>query len=147
MRRREGQALVQDLMRRGDEIEALRKKIATRSPKVVSEHQAKLRERVTTLLQGKESPSDKDLAREIALLADRLDVSEEISRLEAHLGQLRTLLDGGGTLGRKLDFLAQEFMREANTIGSKCSDAETSHDVVEIKTAIERMREQVQNVE
>ena len=72
---------------------------------------------------------------------------EEISRLESHIGQLEKLLKKGGAVGRKLDFLIQEFMREANTIGSKCNDATVAHDVVELKTHIERLREQAQNVE
>ncbi len=147
MRLREGAAMVADVLQRADEIEVQRKEIAERSPQVVQEHKVKLQERVAALLQGSDTPNEKDLAREIALLSDRLDVSEEISRLEAHLDQLRSLLAAGGAVGRKLDFLAQEFMREANTIGSKCSDAQTAHEVVEMKTAIERMREQVQNVE
>jgi uncharacterized protein (TIGR00255 family) len=88
-----------------------------------------------------------DLAREIALIADRMDVAEELTRLESHLDQLEKLLDLKGPVGRRLDFLVQEFLREANTIGSKCNDAAVSHLVVEVKTLIERLREQVQNVE
>ena len=147
MRTVEGQAMVADLRKRHGEIREVLQAIAARSPQVVREHGEKLRERVQGLLEPGSNVEASDLAREIALLADRLDVSEELARLEAHLNLLDSLLSGGGAIGRKLDFLAQEFMREANTIGSKCSDAETAHQVVEMKTAIERLREQIQNVE
>jgi uncharacterized protein (TIGR00255 family) len=91
--------------------------------------------------------STTDVAREVALLADRLDVSEELSRLESHMTQLDALISKGGRLGRKLDFLVQEIFREINTIGAKCSDAKIAHWVVDAKTHAERLREQVQNVE
>jgi len=147
MREREGEALVQDLRKHAAEIERLMRRIGKRMPTVVRNHQANLRQRVTDLLgDGAEVPSA-DLARELAVLADRLDVSEELSRLQAHLSQLDGLLAKGGTIGRKLDFLAQEFFREANTVGSKCNDAKVTHAVVDLKTSIERLREQVQNVE
>ena len=147
MRINEGAAMAADLRHWAGEVATQRNLIAVRSPQVLKEHREKLQERLNALLAGREPVKEQDLAREIALLSDRLDVSEELSRLQAHLDQLESLLAHGGAVGRKLDFLAQEFMREANTIGSKCSDAETSHQVVELKTAIERMREQVQNVE
>ncbi len=147
MRETEGQAMVKDLRIWAKAIAKQRELIAKRSPKVVAQHTVKLRQRVETLLGDGQSLSAKDLSREIALMADRLDVNEELARLEAHLDQLESLLTKGGAVGRKLDFLAQEFMREANTIGSKCSDAKTAHHVVELKACIERMREQIQNVE
>ncbi|MFT5199050.1 MAG: hypothetical protein ACI87O_001712 [Planctomycetota bacterium] len=147
MRETEGEAMAADLRVWAKAIEKQRKLIASRSPKSVTEHADKLRLRVENLLGDSHSVTPKDLAREIALIADRLDVSEELARLQAHLDQLESLLRKGGAVGRKLDFLAQEFMREANTIGSKCSDAKTAHYVVEMKACIERMREQVQNVE
>ena len=148
MRDHEGAALVEDLRLNAGKVASEVKSIAARIPIVVKEHQAKLHERVSelTAVVGSSVPVA-DMAREIAVLADRLDVSEEISRLTAHLEQLEQLLAGGGAVGRKLDFLVQEFLREANTIGSKCSDAEIAHHVVELKTHIERLREQVQNVE
>jgi uncharacterized protein (TIGR00255 family) len=147
MREREGEALVQDLQKHADAIDKLMRRIGKRMPTVVRNHQANLRRRVEDLLGDRAEVSSADLARELAILADRLDVSEELSRLEAHLGQLAALLAKGGTIGRKLDFLAQEFFREANTVGSKCSDAKVTHTVVDLKTSIERLREQVQNVE
>ncbi|MEZ6020085.1 MAG: YicC/YloC family endoribonuclease [Planctomycetota bacterium] len=147
MRTREGQALSEELLRLADRIDTDRASIEARRPEAVRAMQEKLRERVQNLLGGQEPVPEKDLAREIALLADRLDVQEELARLAAHLGQLRELVQQGGAVGRKLDFLAQEFMREANTIGSKCADAATAHLVVDLKTGIEQLREQVQNVE
>ncbi len=147
MRAVEGEAMVRDLRGRHQEIQDVCAAISVRAPKIVQEHAEKLRERVQALLASGSPVPPEDLAREVALLADRLDVSEELARLAAHLDLLDDLLSQGGPIGRKLDFLAQEFMREANTIGSKCSDAETAHQVVEMKTAIERLREQIQNVE
>ena len=113
---------------------------------VAARHRARLVERVGELA-GDKSLAEADLAREVALLADRLDISEEITRLDSHLGQLGTVLSRGGSVGRQLDFLAQEFFREANTVGSKCNDADVAHLVVDLKTHVERMREQVQNIE
>lgn len=146
MRRFEGAAMRRDLENSGQEIARVVAEIATRIPDVVAHHRARLVERVGEL-SGHPGTTAADLAREIALLSDRLDVSEEITRLQSHLDQLKSLLEGGGAIGRKLDFLAQEFFREANTIGSKCSDAAVAHLVVDLKTHVERLREQVQNVE
>lgn len=147
MREAEGEALARDLQRNATAIRRSVKRIAARMPKVVEHHRQQLTKRVQTLLGSASSVNSADLAREVALLSDRLDVSEELTRLEAHLDQLDKLLAKGGSVGRKLDFLAQEFFREANTVGSKCSDARVAHEVVELKTHIERLREQVQNVE
>jgi len=147
MRETEGEAMARDLKRSATAIQRSVKRIATRMPKVVEHHQQQLTKRLDTLLGSAGSVSATDLAREVALLSDRLDVSEELTRLEAHLEQLEKFLTKGGNVGRKLDFLAQEFFREANTVGSKCSDARVAHEVVELKTHIERLREQVQNVE
>lgn len=139
--------MARDLARSADAIAELAQRIAERVPQVVAEQLAALKARVAELLDGRPAPSDADLAREIALLADRSDVNEELARLASHIGQLRHLLARPGPVGRQLDFLVQEFLREANTIGSKAGDAELAHRVVELKTWIERLREQVQNVE
>ncbi len=147
MREQEGRALAKDLGTHAAAIAKIHKRIQRTAPGLVRRHQTDLKRRVNDLLEGGDGLSARDLAREVALLADKLDVSEELSRLQAHLDQLDRLLSKGGAVGRKLDFLAQEFNREANTIGSKCNDARTAHDVVELKTEIERLREQVQNVE
>ena len=147
MREREGQALARDLAKHGAQIARIAAQIRTRMPLVVKGHQDNLRKRVAELLGEKAALAPADVAREIALLADRLDVTEEITRLESHLAQLQVLGAKNGSVGRQLDFLVQEFLREANTIGSKCNDAQVAHAVVELKTSIERLREQVQNVE
>lgn len=149
MRETEGENIEADLRKHATATERLVARIEKRMPKVVREHHQNLKQRLEELLDGKRPVSDNDLAREIGLLADRTDVSEELSRLRSHLDQLQSLLDKGNSkaIGRQLDFLIQEFMREANTIGSKCNDATVAHHVVELKTHIERLREQVQNVE
>jgi uncharacterized protein (TIGR00255 family) len=147
MREAEGRSLEEDLRKNGTAIERIVARIERRMPQVVREHQRTLRRRVTDLLENRQGLSQTDLAREIALLADRLDVSEEIARLKSHLTQLVEFLDRGGAIGRKLDFLVQEIFREVNTIGSKCSDAKVAHWVVDAKTHAERLREQAQNVE
>jgi len=151
MRLREGKALAADLRRNAKSIAALVKKLEKRMPLVVKEQHAALKKRLTELLDGAPKNgrvvSDADLAREVALLADKMDVSEELTRLASHLSQLETLVASGVPSGRPLDFLVQEFFREVNTVGSKCNDAEAAHLVVELKSLVERLREQVQNVE
>jgi uncharacterized protein (TIGR00255 family) len=147
MREREGEALDADLRKQAAAIAKLGGQIERRMPTVVRGHHAMLTKRANELLGDSAAVSEKDLARELAVLADRMDVSEEVVRLASHLDQIGKLLDSGGAIGRKLDFLVQELFREANTIGSKCNDAKVSHWVVDAKTRIERMREQAQNVE
>ena len=128
----------------GTELEAVR----LRSPKVAEAYRQKLLERVGNALAGTVAKvSETDVIREVSLFADRCDINEELSRMDAHLVQFRQILDGDSSEGRKLDFLAQEMFRETNTIGSKANDVEIAHRVVEIKLAIERMRENLQNVE
>ena len=147
MRKVEGAALESDLRKHAAACGKIVVRIEKRMPTVVRGHQANLRRRVDELLEGRGRLEPHDLAREVALLADRLDGAEEISRLKSHLDQLETILAKGGAVGRKLDFLMQEIFREVNTTGSKCSDVKVSHWTVEAKTHVERLREQVQNVE
>ncbi len=147
MRDTEGAALLEDLRGNARELEAIAGRIAKRMPQVTKGHQRTLTKRVKDLLDRTADLSPADLAREVALLADRLDVSEELSRLSSHLGQLESFLAKGGAVGRKLDFLVQEIFREVNTVGAKCSDAKVAHWVVDAKACAERLREQVQNVE
>lgn len=147
MRKSEGDSMEVDIRKNVSAVSELRAKIETRMPVVVQEHFERMRKRAEGLLEREAQIDPKDLARELALLAERTDVSEEISRLDSHLAQLETILAKGGEVGRKLDFLVQELYREANTIGSKASDAEVAHAVVDLKTHIERVREQVQNIE
>lgn len=147
MREVEGKALAKDLAKHASEIQKLVARIEKRMPEVVIAHREALTKRVAELLGPAHKLEPADLAREVALLADKLDVSEELSRLESHLAQLAAITKKDGPVGRQLDFLVQEIFRETNTIGSKCSDAQVAHAVVELKTLIERLREQVQNVE
>jgi uncharacterized protein (TIGR00255 family) len=147
MREHEGAHLESELRRQAAAMGRVRGQIERRVPAVVRQHQKALEGRVAELLDGRGSIAAGDLAREVALIADRLDVSEELARLAGHEAHLLKLLERGGSAGRKLDFLVQELHREANTIGSKASDAKLAHLVVELKTVIERLREQVQNIE
>ncbi len=147
MRAAEGKSLLADLRVNSKGIGTLVAGIEKRMPAVVKEHHEMLIGRVQELLNGKHELANGDLARELALFAARMDVSEEVARLRSHLQQWESLLSKGGAIGRQLEFLVQELLREANTIGSKCNDAPVAHAVVELKTLIERLREQVQNVE
>ncbi len=151
MRRTEGRALAEDLRERCEEIRGLVEQIRGRSPLVLEEYHRRLNARLQQLLGGVEGaslePHRDAISREVAMYAERCDVNEEISRIASHLDQLLTLCNSPEEAGRKLDFLAQELLREANTIGSKSNDAEISRNVVGIKAAIDRIKEQVQNVE
>jgi len=147
MREAEGAALESDLRKNAAAATKVAARIEKRMPVVVREHHKSLKKRVADLLGATNKVGDSDLARELAMLAERLDVSEELTRLESHLEQFEKVLTKGGAVGRRLDFLVQELQREANTIGSKCNDAQVAHAVVELKTLIERVREQIQNVE
>ncbi|RPI04421.1 MAG: YicC family protein [Zetaproteobacteria bacterium] len=146
MRCREGAALVEALRRHLDEIDGTLSRVVERTADLVTAHRNRLRERVADLLDGR-LPDPLRLEQEVALLAERGDVAEECDRLRSHLAQFRATLDLAGPQGRRLDFLLQEMNREANTIGSKAADAGLAHDVVSLKTSIERLREQVQNLE
>ena len=120
--------------------------VEERSPQTVSEYRAKLEARMQEVLANTQLDPARILT-EAAIFADKVAVDEETVRLRSHIGQLREMLAQGGAVGRKLDFLIQEFNREANTIGSKCSDLEISRQVVDIKAEIEKIREQIQNIE
>ena len=148
MRRREGQALVTVLADLCDRLDANRAQVRDRAPTVVAEYQTRSHGRLNALLSGADLPvDDAVLAREVAVFADRCDVTEEVDRLGAHLAQVRGLLEDGGEVGRTLEFLAQEMHREVNTIGSKSSDTLLSRVVVQMKADVERFKEQVANVE
>jgi uncharacterized protein (TIGR00255 family) len=120
--------------------------VAQRAPIAVERRAARLRERMHAMLAGAEIDPAR-LATEVAVWADKTDVSEELARLRAHLTQLGALLDGDGQVGRTLDFLIQEINREVNTIGSKADDLEISQAVIAAKSTLEKMREQVANLE
>lgn len=146
MRTREGEKLATDILNRASTIESMTALVEERSPQTVSEYRTKLENRMQEVLQNVQIDPAR-LLTEAAIFADKIAVDEETVRLRSHLGQLREMLSKGGAVGRKLDFLIQEFNREANTIGSKCSDIEITRTVVDIKAEIEKIREQVQNIE
>lgn len=146
MREREGDKLAQDILFRGDTIEQLVQKVEARSPGIVADYRARLEAKLTEVLQNTQIDESRILT-EAAIYADKVAVDEETVRLRSHLSQFREMMKQGGSVGRKLDFLIQEFNREANTIGSKCNDIETSRVVVDIKAEIEKIREQIQNLE
>lgn len=146
MREREGEKLAQDIRGRARTIAGLVGQVEERSPQTVAEYREKLRQRMQEVLENTQLDESRILT-EAALFADKVAVDEETVRLRSHLDQLEQMLEQGGAIGRKLDFLIQEFNREANTIGSKCSDLEIARHVVDIKAEIEKIREQVQNIE
>ena len=146
MRTKEGARLQEDILARAALIEEKVSVVETRSPQTVSEYRAKLEARMNEVLSNTQIDPARILT-EAAIFADKVAVDEETVRLRSHIGQLREMLSKGGATGRKLDFLIQEFNREANTIGSKCSDIEIARHVVDIKAEIEKIREQVQNIE
>jgi uncharacterized protein (TIGR00255 family) len=147
MRQAEGTALAADLEERCETIRKVLKQIRARSEVVLEEYQKKLRKRVDELLaESKLKLNEETLAREVAVFAERSDISEEIARLGSHLQQFTQSCRAGEQSGRKLDFISQEMLREANTIASKACDTEIVNCVVEIKCQIDRIKEQVQNI-
>ena len=146
MRTREGEKLAQDIRGKAEKIAQLVAQVEARSPESVNEYREKLRQRMQEVLENTQLDETRILT-EAAIFADKVAVDEETVRLRSHLDQLHEMLDKGGAVGRKLDFLIQEFNREANTIGSKCSDVALSRVVVDLKGEIEKIREQVQNIE
>ncbi|MCD1257909.1 YicC family protein [Paenibacillus athensensis] len=147
MRRREGEYLAGDLRQRLAALERLHGELAELAPQVVTELAARLEARVQSLLREPGALDPQRLAAEVALLADRSNVDEELTRLSSHFAQLAGLLADEEPVGRKLDFLIQEMNREANTIGSKSNHAELTARVIELKAELEKMREQIQNIE
>ncbi len=146
MRQDEGQRLCTDIKKRGETLKVLVANIRERAPLVVTDYQARLNERLKELLS--DAPVDEArLATEVALFADRASITEELVRLASHLDQMGKMLSTEEATGRKLDFLVQELNREINTIGSKASDLEIANLVIEGKAEIEKIREQVQNIE
>ena len=146
MREKEGEKLKSDVLARADEIERLTAIVEERSPRIVSEYREKLLSKMREVLEGA-SVDESRVITEAAIFADKTAVDEETVRLHSHIAQLRDILKEGGAVGRKLDFLIQEFNREANTIGSKANDADTAKVVVDMKSEIEKIREQIQNIE
>jgi len=148
MRRHEGAAMKADLLSHCAVVTENLDEVARQAPQVVTDYHQRLAARVKELTAaGNINIDAENLAREVAIFAERCDIAEEIARLRAHLQQFREAIDSPEPAGRKMDFIAQEMLREANTIGSKAADARIARAVVEIKTAIDRIKEQVQNVE
>lgn len=146
MRSVEGEKLFSDIAGRADTIESIVAKVEERSPQTVSEYRARLEAKMREVLQSTTIDESRILT-EAAIFADKIAVDEETVRLRSHLSQLRTMLSGDEPVGRKLDFLIQEVNRECNTIGSKCNDLTIARDVVNMKAEVEKIREQVQNIE
>lgn len=148
MRVTEGEALSSDLDLQIERLTALIVEIRQHAPLVIQRYSDRLTEKLNQLLQQHNvTLSDSDLAREIGIFADRCDITEEVVRLDSHLKQFRDVMESQISQGRKLDFITQELFREINTIGSKANDASIANCVVESKTVVERIREQVQNCE
>lgn len=150
MRQREGALLKEELERHHAEIADLLERIARRAPTIVEAHHSRLRERVETMLRDAGAVVEQvDLIREVAIYAEKIDIAEEVARLGGHLDQFREIVEDASSrpVGRTLDFLAQEMLREANTIAGKSNDVEVSRHIVAAKGAIDRIKEQVQNVE
>lgn len=148
MRIREGEALKADLLMHCEVLRTNLAGVAERAPLVIGEYHDRLKQRVTTLLANTTVQLEESaLAREVAIFAERCDVHEEIARAKSHIAQFESCLNQEGDTGRRLDFIAQELLRESNTIGSKSNDTTIAKHVVELKAAIDRLKEQVQNVE
>ncbi len=146
MRQREGEKLCADVMSKLETISELVAVVERESPRTVEVYQNRLREKMNEILSSAGVDENRILA-EAAIFADRVAVDEETVRLRSHMSQLRSMLAGGSPIGRKIDFLIQEFNREANTIGSKCQNSDIAHVVVDLKSEIEKIREQIQNIE
>ncbi|MDX9917039.1 MAG: YicC/YloC family endoribonuclease [Gudongella sp.] len=147
MREAEGNQLKEDMLEKVFRIEELVGIIAEKAPLVVEEYKKKLNEKIVSLLDNPAIIDEDRLALEVAIFADKSSIDEEITRMKSHILQFKSIIEEDGAVGRKLDFLIQEFNREVNTIGSKSSDAEIANHVVELKSEIEKIREQVQNIE
>jgi uncharacterized protein (TIGR00255 family) len=147
MRAAEGEYLARDLSQRLDLLAGLLEEMEGITPRIIANYQERLRERIAKLLDQGLPELEQRLAQEVAITADKCDISEELVRARSHLAQFRTFLQAAEPVGRKLDFLVQELNREANTMGSKSPDARAINLVVSLKAELERIREQVQNIE
>ncbi len=147
-RRIEGASLIRAISEQFEVLERLIADARERAPQIIEKHRARLLQRVNEFLESRaKTLADADVIREVALFADRVDVTEELERLDHHMVSVRELLRVGGVFGRRLDFLLQEILRETNTLGSKSPDVATAQVVVEMKLAIEKVKEQAANLE
>ena len=146
MREAEGEKLAADLLSHLSVLEGIRADIVKRAPESVKESNEKMKNRIRELLDGA-NYDEARLLTECAVFADKADISEELARLDSHFAQFKKILKEDVPVGRKLDFLVQEMNREVNTIGSKCNDSEIAKQVIEAKSFVEKIREQIQNIE
>ena len=146
MRLREGEKLCEDVLSRLETISSLVSQVEEKAPETVAAYRQRLEQKMAEVL-GTAGIDENRILAEAAVFADHIAVDEETVRLRSHMSQLRTMIQGSSPTGRKIDFLIQEFNREANTIGSKCQNSEIAHVVVDLKSEIEKIREQIQNIE
>ena len=146
MRKAEGQKMAADVLNHLATLEAIREELVTRAPQVVAESNTRMQNRIREIL-GNVPADESRLLTECAVFADKADISEELARLDSHFKQFRSMLEEDVPVGRKLDFLVQEINRECNTIGSKSNDTSFAKLVIEAKSAVEKIREQIQNIE
>ena len=146
MRLRESEKLRDDVLSKLETIDSLVTLVEQESPKTLADYRARLESRMAEVL-GSAGIDENRILAEAAIFADRIAVDEETVRLRSHMSQLKTMISGNSPTGRKIDFLIQEFNREANTIGSKCQSSHVAHVVVDLKSEIEKIREQIQNIE
>lgn len=146
MRLREGEKLRDDVLSKLETIDSLVSTVEQESPKTLADYRARLESKMAEVL-GSAGIDENRILAETAIFADRIAVDEETVRLRSHMSQLKTMISGDSPTGRKIDFLIQEFNREANTIGSKCQNSSIAHVVVDLKSEIEKIREQIQNIE
>lgn len=146
MRLREGEKLRDDVLNKLETIDKLVTTVEENAPKTVAEYRERLLQKLNEVI-GASGIDESRIVTEAAIFADKVAVDEETVRLRSHMAQLKTMINGSSPTGRKIDFLIQEFNREANTIGSKCQNADIAHVVVDLKSEIEKIREQIQNIE
>ncbi|WP_026689959.1 YicC/YloC family endoribonuclease [Alteribacter aurantiacus] len=147
MRQEEGKELYRDLIHRSSLMREWATQLKEYAPIVSEQYQERLHKRVNQFLEGKFEADEGRILTEVAVYSDKSDIQEELTRIDSHLKQFDAILEGGGVVGRKLDFLVQELNREFNTIGSKANDIQISQRVVDLKSELEKVREQVQNIE
>jgi len=147
MRAVEGKKLLEDIEYRIGEVKTIIKALELRAPEIVSVHKTKMQTRISELLEDEVTLDEVRLAQEVAYFSDKTNITEELVRLDSHLQQIKQIFQEDKAIGRKLDFLLQEINREINTIGSKSPDVDISNYVIELKSAFEKIREQIQNIE
>ena len=138
--------IADDILNKVSEIERLLSMVEQLPPQTIAEYKDRLYQKMREVLEDT-AIDEARIVQEVAIYSDKIAIDEETVRLHSHISQLKSMLEQGSPIGRKMDFLIQEFNREANTIGSKCQNSDIAHHVVDMKSEIEKMREQVQNIE